>query len=64
MPKSKVHFHSSDSRFCGSDEAPREFTLEPNDVTCKECQDKDTFVLSESGRKYLASLDSAATSSS
>jgi hypothetical protein len=53
--RKKVHFHSSDSRFCGSTEKGRQFTTESNDVTCPACQDKDTLTLTPQGREYVES---------
>lgn len=54
--KQIIHFHHSDDRFCGSQEQPRRFTLDPNEVTCPDCQAKDTFVLSPAGEAYVKSL--------
>lgn len=51
-----VHFHSSDSRFCGSMQQGRAFTFEPNDVTCRSCQEQDAFELSKEAESLLASL--------
>jgi len=51
-----VHFHSSDSRFCGSMRQGRAFTFEPNDVTCRSCQEQDAFELSKEAESLLASL--------
>jgi len=54
--KRAVHFHSSDDRFCGSREAAREFSFDPNIVSCKRCQSRDTFVLSPEAAAFVASL--------
>ena len=54
-----IHFHHSDTRFCGTTERPREFCLDPNEVTCEECKRRDTFTLSASGRAYLKSIGAA-----
>lgn len=55
--KQVIHFHSGDDRFCGSTEQPRRFTLDPNEVTCRACMARDTFVLSPQGESYVASLE-------
>jgi hypothetical protein len=55
-----IHFHSSDSRFCGSKELARQFSFDPNDVTCCECANQDTFVLSPQGLAYVAELEKKA----
>ena len=55
-----VHFHSSDDRFCGSRSQPREFSLDPNEVTCRACQDGDRLTLSPQGLEYVRSIDPAA----
>jgi hypothetical protein len=59
MTNATVHFHSSDERFCGSTLPYRQFTLDPNDVTCAQCAAGDTFVLTEQGAAYVATLVSA-----
>lgn len=55
MPK-EIHFHSSDTRFCGSDEIGRRFTMDENEVTCQLCRDRDAFVISASGMGLLRKL--------
>lgn len=55
--KKPIHFHSSDDRFCGSTTQLRCFTFDPNEVTCRSCQGKDTFVLSPSGLALIAEFD-------
>jgi hypothetical protein len=54
--KALIHFHGADDRFCGSTQQCRQFSLDPNDVTCPACQDKDTLTLSTEGAAFLASL--------
>lgn len=51
-----IHFHGSDDRFCGSTHPIRRFTLDPNEVTCQACKDRDTFILSASGTASLREL--------
>lgn len=51
-----IHFHSSDERFCKSNETRRRFTFEPCDVTCADCKANDRFELSESGKQALRDL--------
>lgn len=52
-----VHFGSSDSRDCGSREQGRQWTTEPNDVTCPRCKDKDRFVLSPEAAAYVTRME-------
>lgn len=52
-----VHFHSSDDRFCGTDEMGRRFTLEPNDVTCELCMENDRLEITAQGLVTLARTD-------
>jgi hypothetical protein len=49
----RIHFHSSDDRFCGAVETQRRFTLDPNKVTCGDCKGRDTLTLSEDAKQYL-----------
>lgn len=51
-----VHFHSSDSRFCGSKKRGRQFTFDVNEVTCEKCADQIGLVLTEQGRQALRDL--------
>lgn len=51
-----THFHSSDERFCGSTAPARRFSLDPNEVSCGDCKNRDRFEISESGAAFLASL--------
>lgn len=53
-----VHFHSSDGRFCGSKEQMRQFAMDPQLVTCRECLAKNTLAgnLSDAERASLDSL--------
>jgi hypothetical protein len=51
-----VHFHHSDERFCGSKKQFRRFSLDPNEITCRKCASKDTFVLSDEASRYVARL--------
>lgn len=51
-----IHFGSFDDRFCGTKEQGREFTLDPNRVTCPQCQDRDTFTLSLEAANYVSEM--------
>jgi hypothetical protein len=51
-----VHFHSSDERFCGTRQQLRQFTFDPNAVSCPRCQERDRFELSEQAAAYVTSL--------
>lgn len=55
----EAHFHRSDDRFCGSPKLCRRFTLNPDEVTCQACKDRDTFVLSPEGKTYLQGISAA-----
>jgi hypothetical protein len=46
-----IHFHSSDERFCNSKRKARQFSFDPNEVTCARCKERDSFVLSEEARQ-------------
>lgn len=48
-----IHFHSGDDRFCGA-RGLRRFTVEPNDVTCKDCQSKDRLWITPQGLSVIA----------
>lgn len=54
MIEPAIHFHSSDDRFCGSSAHGRGFTLDALEVTCRDCQGRDTFVLSDEAAAYVA----------
>lgn len=54
---SHIHFHSSDDRFCGSTIRPRQFTTDPNEVTCCACQARDTFTITEQGLAAIREFD-------
>lgn len=63
MKKSPVHFHRSDSRFCGNTDQWRRFTFDPNDVSCGACMGRDRLTLSEAGRAYVEGLNGNPASS-
>ncbi len=52
----KIHFLSGDERFCGSTEAPRRVSPDPNEITCQDCMNRDTLTLTEQGRQTLRDL--------
>ena len=54
-----IHFHSGDDRFCGSTASAREFSLDPNEITCPSCGNKDTFILSDEAREFVAAIENA-----
>jgi hypothetical protein len=56
--KQPIHFHSSDTRFCGDDAAGRRFTMDSNAVTCQPCKDRDRLWLTPDAKRYVASLKS------
>jgi Zn finger protein HypA/HybF involved in hydrogenase expression len=60
MSNRKIHFHSSDDRFCGCREVGRQFSMEVNEITCDSCKAKDTFVLSPEAARYVANLSQTA----
>ena len=51
-----IHFHSSDGRFCGAIDRPRQFSTDDNKITCQQCLARDTVDLTEQGREYLKSV--------
>ena len=57
MEQQIIHFGSFDERFCGTKNQPRQFTFDPNEVTCPHCQGNDCFVLSAEAAEYVASLN-------
>jgi hypothetical protein len=56
-----THFHHSDDRFCGSKDAPRRFSLDPNEVDCRACQSRDCFVLSDEAAAYVRKIEAILT---
>ena len=54
-----IHFYTGDDRFCGTREICRQFTLDPNEVTCPACQDHDCLELSPQGKSYVDELNKA-----
>ena len=49
----EIHFHRTDDRFCGSVDQMRQFSTDPNTVTCQHCKDRDGFGLSGQARDFL-----------
>ena len=50
-----VHFHHTDGRFCGTSEQARQFSFDPNAVTCSHCKGRDAFALSPRAAQWVES---------
>lgn len=51
-----IHFHSSDPRFCGATEKPRQFTVNADNVTCGACAQGIRTYITPQGEEALTEV--------